>query len=122
MVVFAFKQISRFAPAAAAGNGFTVTVTLLLLVQPVAVMVSVTSYVVVTVGETVGLARVEVNPAGLELQLYVLPETAVAPILALAFRQIVLLLPAAATGNGFTVTVTLFEFVHPVAVMVSTTV
>ena len=40
----------------------------------------------------------------------------------LSFRQIALSDPATASGNGFTVTVTLFVLVHPVAVMVSTTV
>ena len=40
----------------------------------------------------------------------------------LAFRQISLSDPATASGNGFTVTVTLFALVHPVAVMVSVTV
>jgi hypothetical protein len=69
MVVLAFRQMVLLVPAAAAGNGFTVTVTLFELVHPVAVMVSVTWYVVVTVGETVGSARVEVKPAGSEVQL-----------------------------------------------------
>ena len=36
--------------------------------------------------------------------------------------QIVALDPAAAVGNGLTVTVTLFALVHPVAVIVSVTV
>jgi hypothetical protein len=40
----------------------------------------------------------------------------------LAFRQMVLLVPAAAVGNGFTVTVTLLLLVQPVAVMVSVTI
>jgi hypothetical protein len=50
-------------------SGFTVTVTLCVLLQPVAVMVSTTVYVVVTVGETVGLAAVEEYPAGEDVQL-----------------------------------------------------
>ena len=57
-------QILLFAIVAAAGSGFTVMVTELVLVQPVAVMVSVRVYVVVVVGDTVGLADVEVNPEG----------------------------------------------------------
>ena len=61
-------------------TGFTVTVKLLLLKHPVAVTVSTTVYVVVTVGDTTGLARVEVKPTGNEVQLYVLPVTAAAPI------------------------------------------
>ena len=56
-------QIVLFVPAAATGNGFTVTVTEFDLVQPVAVTVSVTVYVVVEVGFAVGLETiVELNP------------------------------------------------------------
>ena len=56
-------QIVLFVPAAATGNGFTVTVTEFDLVQPVAVTVSVTVYVVVDVGFAVGLDTVvELNP------------------------------------------------------------
>ena len=52
-----------FDPTAAVGNGFTVTVTLLDLLQPVAVIVSVTVYVVVEVGFAVGFDTVELlNP------------------------------------------------------------
>ena len=68
-VVLPFKQISRSFPASASGNGLTVTTTLFDLLQPVAVMVSTTVKVVVTVGLTIGFAKVEVNPAGSELQL-----------------------------------------------------
>ena len=50
-------------PAAATGNGLTVTVTLLDLLHPVAVIVSVTVYVVVVVGFAVGFDTVELlNP------------------------------------------------------------
>ena len=56
-------QIVALDPAAAIGNGFTVTVTLFDLLQPVAVMVSVTVYVVVVVGFAVGFDTVELlNP------------------------------------------------------------
>ena len=51
----------------AAGNEFTVTVILWLLLQPVEVIVSVTVYAVVTEGTTVGLASVEVKPAGFDV-------------------------------------------------------
>ena len=61
-------QIELGLPALAAGSAFTVIITELELVQPVAVMVSVMVYVVVTVGETDGLAVVEVNPAGDDTQ------------------------------------------------------
>ena len=67
--VLVFRQIALSLPATAAESGFTVTVTLCVLLQPVAVIVSTTVYVVVTVGETVGLAVVEVNPAGMDVQL-----------------------------------------------------
>ena len=120
MVVLPFRQIDLALPAAAAGNGFTVTVTLCVLVHPVAVMVSTTVYVVFTSGLTDGLAAVEVNPAGTEVQLYVLPVTDAAPRVVLAFRQIARSVPATAAGRGFTVTTTLWVLVQPVAVMVST--
>ena len=74
---------------------------------------------VVTIGATVGLADVEENPTGLELQLYVFPETAAAPILVLLPKQIALSPPVVAVGNGFTVTIRLLLFAQPVAVMVS---
>ena len=63
MFVDAPLQIVALDPAAAVGNGFTVTVTLLDLLHPVAVMVSVTVYVIVLVGLAVGLDAVELlNP------------------------------------------------------------
>jgi hypothetical protein len=68
-VVDPFKQIDLFAPAIAAGSGFTVTTTLFELEQPVRVVVSVTVYVVVVVGLTKGFASVEVNPPGVDVQL-----------------------------------------------------
>ena len=74
---------------------------------------------VVTIGATVGLADVEVHPAGLDTQLYVFPETAAAPMLVLLPKQIALTPPVVAVGNGFTVTVRLLLFMQPVAVMVS---
>ena len=66
--------------------------------------------------------KVEVNPAGVEVQENVLPETAVVPIWVLPFRQMALSVPVTAAGNGFTVTTTLCVLVHPVAVMISVTV
>ena len=63
MFVDAPLQMVALDPVAAVGNGFTVTVTLLDLEQPVAVMVSVTVYVVVEVGLAVGFDTVELlNP------------------------------------------------------------
>jgi len=73
---------------------------------------------VVAVGLTLGFALVEVNPAGLltmsrycHLQLF-------APIVALLPEQIVVLEPVLQM-EGFTVIVTLFDLVQPVAVIVS---
>src|SRR5665648_633089 len=120
-VVLAFKQIALSAPATAAGNGLTVTTTLWVFVHPVAVIVSTIEEGVVISGVTEGLAAVEANPTGAEVQLYVLPAMAPAPRVVLAFKQIALSAPATAAGNGLTVTTTLWVFVHPVAVIVSTT-
>jgi hypothetical protein len=55
------------AAVAAAGKAFTVMVTEFDFTQPLE-LVSVTVYVVVIVGDTDGLAAVEVNPAGLLTQ------------------------------------------------------
>ena len=76
----------------------------------------------VTPGLTTGLEEVEVNPDGIELHLYEFPATDAAPSWVVEFRQMVLLAPATAAGNGFTVTTTLLLFEHPVAVIVSTSV
>ena len=79
---------------------------------------------VVCVGFTVGLARLELNPDGTELQLKVLviPVRTPAPRVVFAPAQIERLSPAIARGSGFTVTTTLFVLVQPVEVMVSVTV
>jgi hypothetical protein len=80
--------------------------------------------VVVSVGLTDGFLKVEVNPAGLELQLKVLVSGSreMDPRMVLAPWQMALSSPATACGNGFTVTTTLLLFVHPVPVIVSVTV
>ena len=77
---------------------------------------------VVSVGATVGLGDVEEKPTGLDTQLYVFPETAAVPMLVLLPRQITLSPPVVAVGSGFTVTVRLLLFTHPVEVMVSVSV
>ena len=74
---------------------------------------------VVTVGETLGLLPVDVNPDGLLVQLYVLPETDAAPMETELPEHIVLAEPVEAAGSGFTVTFTESEFEQPVAVIVS---
>ena len=102
------------------GIGFTVTTTVLEFVQLVAVIVSTKVYVVVTVGLTLGLLDVEVNPEGDEVHAYVFPLTALAPMVVEVPLQIDLAEPALALGNGLTVTVTVFDLLQPVAVIVST--
>ena len=62
-------QIDAEPDIAAVGFAPTVITTLLLFVQPVAVIFSVKVYVVVTVGVTDGLADVDVNPEGFDIQL-----------------------------------------------------
>lgn len=96
-------QMDTLDPAAAAGNAFTVTVTLFDKLQPVAVMVSVMVYTVVTDGVTVGFDEVELNPDGLLDQEYVSPVTAVLPMPVLLLRQIAVFDPALAAGAAFTV-------------------
>ena len=74
---------------------------------------------VVTVGLTDGLAVAEVNPAGTEVQLYVLPGTAAAPRVVGEPGQIVLAFPATAAGRGLTLTTTFWAvLLHPLAVVV----
>ena len=62
-------QIAVADTTVADGKGLTVIFTESDLLQPVAVIVSVTVYVVVVLGETLGLLLVDVNPLGLEVQL-----------------------------------------------------
>jgi hypothetical protein len=80
-------------------------------VQPFAFF-SVTVYVVVADGVTVGLALVEVNPVGLLVQLYVLPDTAVPPMDAEEPFVMVWPVPAFAAGKAFTPMATLFVAVQ----------
>ena len=56
-------------PALSTGTAFTVMTTVLVEVHPDDVIFSVNEYVVVVVGLTLGLALVEVNPLGEEVQL-----------------------------------------------------
>jgi hypothetical protein len=92
-------QILVLAIVAAAGKGLIVMVTELDLMHPFE-LVSVTVYVVVTVGLTEGFAAVDVNPTGLLIQEYVLPATAVAPMLMDEPVQILVLAMVAAAGKG----------------------
>ena len=60
-------QTGPLFPAVATGEPITVITTLLLFVQPLAMLVSTSVYVVVTKGDATGFATVELNPAGTEL-------------------------------------------------------
>ena len=103
------------AEAVTVGIGFTVTVTDFVPVQP-AVLVPVTAYVVVEVGDTV-LELPMPNPPD---QLYVLAPLAVNTELS-PLHIAAGLADAVTVGNGFTVTVTVAVPVHP-AVLVPVTV
>jgi hypothetical protein len=115
-------QIDVFEPATAAGNGLTVITTLFVLEQPVAVIVSVRVYVVVTVGATVGFATLDTKPLGEDVQLYVRPAVEAAPSCVDAPAHIAVLVPALAAGKGFTVTTIELDLKQPVAVTVSVSV
>ena len=62
-------QIVLSVPAFGVGNGFTVMVTLSKAIHPLALMESLTIYIVVTEGETVFVALVDENPEGEEVHL-----------------------------------------------------
>jgi hypothetical protein len=70
----------------------------------------------------VGLALVEVNPEGLDVQLYVTPLVADAPMEVELPTHIDLSVPAFAVGNGLTVITTASFLVHPVLELVTVTV
>ena len=109
-------------PALTTGKGFTVTVIAPLLTQPVAIDVIVSVYVVVSVGLATGSeAVVELNAVAV-VQLYAFPATEAEPILTAEPMQMEVLEPGFTAGSGITVIVTVlvFTFVHPVAVIVST--
>jgi hypothetical protein len=108
-----------------AGKAFTVTDTCPFTMENPSF--TVTLYVVLTVGAVVGFARVDVNPVGTELQLYVYepdPPLAPASSATLAPTQIV---PGIAFGVALnappvTVTVTASEFEQAVDVEVAVSV
>ena len=96
-----------------------VTVTEFDLLHPVARTVSVNTNVVVTVGVATGFETMEeLNPVDGDHE-YELPEIKDAPMDVLLPKQIETLLPALAVGNGFTVTVTVFDLLQLVPVIVS---
>ena len=68
---------------------------------------------VVVVGLTDGFAVVAVNPLGFEVQLYVLPDTELAPIEVELPLQIVLFEPALLVGFGLIVILFVEESLHP---------
>jgi hypothetical protein len=94
------------AVAATDGNGFTVTLTVAVPVHP-AVLVPVTVYVVVEVGDTVLLEPLPKPPD----QLYVLAPLAV-NVEVCPLHIDVGLADAVTVGNGFTVTLTVVVAVH----------
>ena len=68
------------------------------------------------------MLEVLVKPDGDDDHEYVLPLTALAPILAEPPLQMVELVPAFAKGNALTVIITEFDLLQPVAFTVSTNV
>jgi hypothetical protein len=74
---------------------------------------------VFTVGHTVGLANEEVNPLGLLVHEYWLPDTAAQPMVVHDPVQTVLGLPTQAAGSGLTVITTELVLEHPVVGLVS---
>jgi hypothetical protein len=89
------------------------------LLHPVAVIVSVKVYVVVAVGDTDGLADVDVNPEGFDVQLYEKPVEAVPPIVIEPPRHMDEFEPGLTVGKPNTVITTESDLVHPVAVIFS---
>ena len=83
------------------------------LLHAVAVTVSVREYVVVVFGLTDGLDKVEVNPFGELVQLYLLPVTEPAPRETGTPAQMVEFAIVLAAGSGFTVTTIELVFTHP---------
>ena len=92
--------------------------TVSLLIHPVDELVTVKKYVLVEVGFTLGLALVDVNPLGEDVQAYVIPVTEEEPIEVEPPLQILASAPAFAIGSGLTVITTVSLLVQPVAVLV----
>ena len=84
-----------------------------------AVIVSVKVYVVGEEGFAIGFDMLAELKLVVGLHEYVFPATDDAPSVTFTPLQIVVLLPALAAGDGFTVTMTEFDCWHPVAVIVS---
>ena len=71
------------------------------------------------VGLTDGFELVEVNPLGLDVQLYVCPLVELPPIDVVEPLQMDFALPGVGVGSGLTVTLMESVLEHPVAVMLS---
>ena len=105
-----------------AGKALTFTDTCSLTVENPSL--TATLYVVLAVGVAVGLASVEVKPAGTDDQLYVyVPDPPLAPAFSCTLSPIHIV-PGTAVGDALkpppvTVTVTTSEFAHPVVVDVA---
>ena len=105
-------QIALSGPALTSGFGVTVTTTLSVAVQPAFVLVvQVTIYVVVTIGETTNIAPTVLPPP---VQISV-PVHFVAFSVALPPIQIVTSGPAFTSGFGSTVTIVVAVTVQPFA-------
>jgi hypothetical protein len=98
-------------PAEITGSGFTVSVTVAVFEQPVVVLVPVTVYVVVVVGDATGLAMFVAERPVAGLHEYVLPPVAFNVTELPAHMDV--LLPALIVGSGFTVTVTVAVLEQP---------
>ena len=68
VVAIGWLQTDIGFPASRTGRGLTVITTEPVVEQPVAVIVCVKKYVVVTFGETVGFANAEIKPNGMLVQ------------------------------------------------------
>ena len=104
----------------AKGRAFTVIFALLFLEHPLAVVVSVKLYVIVEDGATLILELEEVNPLGVDVQLYVFPLTELAPSVMLSPLQMDVALPIVAEGVEFIVMLMDDESLQPL-LFVSTT-
>jgi hypothetical protein len=103
---------------------FTVTNTASVPVHPFIVFVTVTVYVVLTLGVAIGFATVVLLKPDAGNQAYVLPAIAVVPIVVEVVVHVKILFnPASATGDTvFTFTVTTSCAVQPFTVLVTVTV
>ena len=111
VVLLPLQMVGEVADAVTLGTAFTVTVTVATSVQPL--VVPVTEYVVVEVGEAVNE-----DPLPEGLQTYELAPLAETVVL-LPLQIVGEAADAVTVGTAFTVTVTVAVFVHPLLVPVT---